>query len=78
MLGKCITVKNNGTQHGIYIILELHQKFIIQIHFILSITKQLQKFTHGNRNLARLCVTSNYPLKSILNDKSVDSIPGIL
>ena len=29
----CITVKYNGTQHGIYIILEVHYKFIIQIHF---------------------------------------------
>ena len=41
----CITVKNNGTQHSIYrnhiyIILALHYKFIIQTHFILSITKE--------------------------------------
>ena len=41
----CISVKYNGKQHGIYIILEVHQKFIIQIHFILLITKQLQYYT---------------------------------
>ena len=47
----CITVTYNGTQHGIYIILEYHKKFIIQMHFILSITKQLQKLTMGIETL---------------------------
>ena len=42
----CITVKYNGTGQSIYIILEVHYKFIMQIHFSLSITKQLQQYTH--------------------------------
>ena len=35
----------------IYIILEVHKKLIIQKLFSLSITKQLQMYTHGNRNI---------------------------
>ena len=54
----CIPVKHNGTRQIIYIILEVPQKFIIQIHF--SLYKYISLFllqnnynTHGNRNILR-------------------------
>ena len=47
----CITVDYNGTRQSIYIILEVYQKFIIRIPSSLSIKKNLQKYTHGNRNI---------------------------
>ena len=46
-----ITVKYNGTWQSIDIFLEVHKKFVIQIPINLFITKQLQKYFHGNRNI---------------------------